>query len=460
MSTPSGMDGMSSHAARPSAPSQSDRPRWPAAGVRVPRRGVDGCRADAAASVAPIAALAVLVSRSLRLASRPGITTSWSDSTVKEIAAETSTVRRHETPVNRRPAANGRKSSRFAAMSAPPWSPHTRHQIGVSSVNPLGSDVGMSVAQATNRKPPSASVSPMRRCSRARGGAGDLLGGGRSASPGRGEGDVMAGLAAEASAVPDRGYAVPSVSPLTPEAASAGYTSWRSIQRHLTHGTKPRLMSSDDMRAATARSRPLRIGLMLRGIDEYDGAGVYIRQLLDARAASSIGPTITCSSTPSRASRAATRTCPTCARWWSGRPASCCGTRWRCRSPPGARGVDVLFHHKFSIPVVAPCPTIVQQRGTEYWTFPEYYSTLGDRINRLYNVLTIPIFCRRAERVLTNSDSLAHELEQLAGRPSRQDGDHLRRRRRAVHAASPIRRCSAACATRTASPTSRSSSWW
>ena len=30
------------------------------------------------------------------------------------------------------------------------------------------------------------------------------------------------------------------------------------------------------------RHRPLRIGLMLRGIDEYDGAGVYIRQLVDA----------------------------------------------------------------------------------------------------------------------------------------------------------------------------------
>jgi glycosyltransferase involved in cell wall biosynthesis len=80
-------------------------------------------------------------------------------------------------------------------------------------------------------------------------------------------------------------------------------------------------------------------------------------------------------------------------------------------------GVDVLFHHKFSIPVIAPCPTIVQQRGTEYWSFPEYYATLGDRINRLYNVLTIPLFCRRAERVLTNSDSLAVELEQLAGVP-------------------------------------------
>jgi glycosyltransferase involved in cell wall biosynthesis len=80
--------------------------------------------------------------------------------------------------------------------------------------------------------------------------------------------------------------------------------------------------------------------------------------------------------------------------------------------------VDVLFHHKFSIPAIAPCPTVVQQRGTEYWTFPEYYLTLGDRINRIYNALSIPLFCRRAERVLTNSDSLATELERLAGVPA------------------------------------------
>jgi glycosyltransferase involved in cell wall biosynthesis len=60
---------------------------------------------------------------------------------------------------------------------------------------------------------------------------------------------------------------------------------------------------------------------------------------------------------------------------------------------------------------------VVQQRGTEYWTFPEYYPTLGDRVNRLYNVATIPLFCRKAARVLTNSDSLAAELETLADVP-------------------------------------------
>ena len=39
-------------------------------------------------------------------------------------------------------------------------------------------------------------------------------------------------------------------------------------------------------------------------------------------------------------------------------------------------------------------------------------------MNRLYNKWSIPLFCRRATRVLTNSDSLATELETLAGVPA------------------------------------------
>jgi glycosyltransferase involved in cell wall biosynthesis len=155
---------------------------------------------------------------------------------------------------------------------------------------------------------------------------------------------------------------------------------------------------------------------MLRAIDEYDGAGVYIRQLVDAVLQldrtnryvlfyADAGQTGRYAHVPNV--REVVVRAPGKLLWD------------QVAVPMAARreGVDVLFHHKFSIPVVAPCPTIVQQRGTEYWTFPEYYATLGDRINRLYNVLTIPLFCRRAERVLTNSDSLAAELEQLAGVP-------------------------------------------
>jgi glycosyltransferase involved in cell wall biosynthesis len=166
----------------------------------------------------------------------------------------------------------------------------------------------------------------------------------------------------------------------------------------------------------TSQSRPLRIGLMLRAVDEYDGAGVYIRQLCDALF---------------EVDRFNEYVLFYMRDQQRGRYAHVANVQERVVTAPGKllwdqvflpqaarrENLDVLFHHKFSIPVVAPCPTVVQQRGTEYWTFPEYYTQLGDRINRLYNMATIPLFCRRAARVLTNSDSLAAELEILVKVP-------------------------------------------
>jgi glycosyltransferase involved in cell wall biosynthesis len=161
---------------------------------------------------------------------------------------------------------------------------------------------------------------------------------------------------------------------------------------------------------------PLRIGLMLRGIDEYDGAGVYIRKLLDALLQLDTTNQYVLFYAHAR-QRGRYDHLPNVREVVVRAPAKLLWDQVAVPIAARRERLDVLFHHKFSVPVVAPCPTIVQQRGTEYWTFPEYYPTLGDRINRLYNVLTIPIFCRRAVRVLTNSDSLARELEQLIGVP-------------------------------------------
>jgi glycosyltransferase involved in cell wall biosynthesis len=79
--------------------------------------------------------------------------------------------------------------------------------------------------------------------------------------------------------------------------------------------------------------------------------------------------------------------------------------------------LDVLFHHKFSIPLAAPCPTVVQQRGTEYWSHPEFFAGWSGRMDQLYNRLMIPLYCRRAARVLTNSDTLGDELVRHARVP-------------------------------------------
>ncbi|HET7426963.1 MAG TPA: glycosyltransferase family 1 protein [Gemmatimonadales bacterium] len=161
---------------------------------------------------------------------------------------------------------------------------------------------------------------------------------------------------------------------------------------------------------------PFRIGLMLRAVDDVDGQGIYIRELCDALFDLDTHNQYV-------------------AFYWrhdqQGRYADRPNVRevvlpgrqklvWDQLLVPRAAGrerLDVLFHHKFSIPLRAPCPTVVQQRGTEYWSHPEFYSGWSGLVDRYYNRVMIPQYCRRAARVLTNSDTLGDELVRYAGVP-------------------------------------------
>ncbi len=168
--------------------------------------------------------------------------------------------------------------------------------------------------------------------------------------------------------------------------------------------------------AVPRSSERLRIGLMLRAIDDVDGQGIYIRKLCDALF--ELDPDNEYVAFYSRADQAGR---------YRGRPnvseVVVPGTGkllWdQVLVPLAARRerLDVLFHHKFSIPLLAPCPTVVQQRGTEYWSHPEFYTGWSGRMDRVYNRVMIPLYCRRARRVLTNSDTLAGELMRHAGVP-------------------------------------------
>ena len=160
----------------------------------------------------------------------------------------------------------------------------------------------------------------------------------------------------------------------------------------------------------------LRIGLMLRAIDDVDGQGIYIRKLCEALFdLDGKNEYVAFYSRPGQAGRYRERP--------NVREVVVPGRSklvWdQVLVPRAARGehLDVLFHHKFSIPLVAPCPTVVQQRGTEYWSHPEFYAGWSGWTDRVYNRVMIPLYCRRAVRVLTNSDTLADELVCHVGVP-------------------------------------------
>lgn len=155
---------------------------------------------------------------------------------------------------------------------------------------------------------------------------------------------------------------------------------------------------------------------MLRAIDDVDGQGIYIRKLCDALFEAD--PQSEYVAFYSRAGQAGR---------YRHRPnvrevvvPGASKLLWdQVLVPWAARreNLDVLFHHKFSIPLLASCPTVVQQRGTEYWSHPEFYVGLSGRLDQLYNRIMIPLYCRRAARVLTNSDTLADELVRHVGVP-------------------------------------------
>jgi glycosyltransferase involved in cell wall biosynthesis len=148
---------------------------------------------------------------------------------------------------------------------------------------------------------------------------------------------------------------------------------------------------------------------MLRAIDDVDGQGVYIRKLCDALFdLDTRNEYVAFYSDDRQAGRYANRE--------NVREIVVRGRGkllWDQLSVPLAarrERVDVLFHHKFSIPLLSSSPTVVQQRGTEYWSHPEFYVGWAGRLDRMYNRIMIPLYCRRAARVLTNSDTLGEEL--------------------------------------------------
>ena len=133
--------------------------------------------------------------------------------------------------------------------------------------------------------------------------------------------------------------------------------------------------------ASTPNGRPLRIGLMLRGIREVDGVGVYARQLCDALfEVDRVNQYVLFYMSEEQAGRYAN--VPNATERVVHAPSKLAWDQVAVPLAARRERLDVLFHHKFSIPLLAPCPTVVQQRCTAYWTNPEWYPGLADRLNR------------------------------------------------------------------------------
>ena len=154
----------------------------------------------------------------------------------------------------------------------------------------------------------------------------------------------------------------------------------------------------------------MRIGVMLRTMDEQQGIGIYTQNLMDHllavddrneyvlfyRNPAFIGRYATYPRVEEQVVRA-----PNKALWD------------QIMIPLAARRfeVDVLFHTKFTVPFFTRRPTVMVLHGASWYTNPELYWQLGI----LYIRLFMPLYCRKASAIVSNSDCTTRDFIRILG---------------------------------------------
>jgi glycosyltransferase involved in cell wall biosynthesis len=144
----------------------------------------------------------------------------------------------------------------------------------------------------------------------------------------------------------------------------------------------------------------MRIGVMLRALDEKGGIGVYTRYIthellnldrenqyvLYHRSAGNLGRFVQFDNVTERVIGA-----PNKAFWDQIRIPYAC---WQDK-------VDVVFHPKFTVPLLAPCKRVMVLHGAG-WFMPEL-SKFWNKWDLRYVRMIMPLYCKRASAVLSVS---------------------------------------------------------
>jgi glycosyltransferase involved in cell wall biosynthesis len=158
----------------------------------------------------------------------------------------------------------------------------------------------------------------------------------------------------------------------------------------------------------------VKIGVMLRSLDEQGGIGVYTRGIVDELLAhddrneyvffyqrsGNLGRYAQWPNVSERLVRAPHK------------------TLWDQVAIPLAcrrEGVDVVFHPKFTVPLAAPCPSVMVVHGAD-WFIPGHADFYG-RFDRLQIRLLMPLYFRRAAKVISVSEITTQDFNRVLNLP-------------------------------------------
>jgi len=75
--------------------------------------------------------------------------------------------------------------------------------------------------------------------------------------------------------------------------------------------------------------------------------------------------------------------------------------------------VDLIFHPKFTVPLFTRCKTVMTIHGASWFVHPELYS----RMTIAYIRTFMPLYCKRADAILSNSELTTRDFVRILGVP-------------------------------------------
>lgn len=154
----------------------------------------------------------------------------------------------------------------------------------------------------------------------------------------------------------------------------------------------------------------MKIGVMLRAIDEKQGIGIYTRNLMDKllsmdrtnsyvlfyRRPEFLGRYAQYGNVTERCIRAPGKA------FWD-----------QVMIPLAARRekVDLIFHTKFTVPLLASCRTVMTIHGASWFVHPELYGGVDIAYIRVF----MPMYCRKSAAILSNSSLTTEDFIRILG---------------------------------------------
>ncbi len=159
-------------------------------------------------------------------------------------------------------------------------------------------------------------------------------------------------------------------------------------------------------------TQPLRIGVMLRALDEKGGVGVYTRNILDELLAlDTEHEWVLFFRTPERMGEREGN--PRVHEHLVGGRQKPVWDQIAIPRAAGREGVDVLFHPKFTVPLRAPCPTVMTVHGAD-WFIPEH-ARFYKPLDVAYIRAVMPHYFRQATAVCSVSKITTDNFNRILG---------------------------------------------